>query len=145
MADTATAYAEILSNTRNTIHDLTLLDDDGSRWRLRYYGVDYMLMYMPCVDITYIHTAYRDCNAKMWLPGEVVAYFYGKPDSYDFTQEMHTDRAARYREHIAELKEELDNVTNNYSRFILQTQQFVDALDKTDEVVEKFNEWLQVY
>lgn len=145
MTETNTMYYEILNNTRNTIHDLTLCDDDGYTWRFRYYGVDYLLMYMPNADMTYLHTAYRDRDARMWLPSEVVGYFYGEPDSYDFTQELHTDWAARYRERIAELKEELNIVTNNYEYFVQHTREFADELDHSDPIIKKFVDWLYIY
>lgn len=145
MTETNTMYYEILNNTRNTIHDLTLCDDNGCTWRFRYYGVDYLLMYMPNADMTYIHTAYRDRDARMWLPGKVVGYFYGEPDSYDFTQELHIDWAARYRERIAELKEELNTVTNNYEYFVQHTREFADELDHSDPIIKKFVDWLYIY
>ena len=145
MTETRTMYYEIQMQTRDTIRDLTLLDDDGYSWRFRYYGVDYMLMYMPSANMTYIHTAYRDREARQWLPGEVVGYFYGMPHEYDFTQELTTDWAARYRERIAELKEELDNVTNNYDYFVQHTREFADELDHSDPIIKKFVDWLYIY
>ncbi len=123
MTETNTMYYEIQMQTRDTIRDLTLLDDDGYSWRFRYYGVDYLLMYMPSANMTYIHTAYRDRDARQWLPGEVVGYFHGMPHEYDFTQELHIDWAARYRGRIVEL----NTMVNNYKVLIDDMLCFIEC------------------
>ena len=145
MTETNTMYYEILDKTRNTINNLSLCDNDGYTWRFRYYGVDYMLMYMPSANMTYIHTAYHNAGEPGWRPGRVVAYFYGMPHEYDFTKELNADGLKYYREQLAEVKEELNNVANNYSYFVQHTREFADELDHSDSVIKKFVDWLYVY